>query len=518
MEAIDVGYLSIIPPIIAIGLALLTKEVISSLLIGILSGTLIYSMHTTSGVVETAVKTADVTMKLMAEKIGSNAAIIIFLGILGALVVIITKAGGSKAYGNWATTKIKNRKGAQLATSALGALIFIDDYFNCLTVGTVMRPVTDKYKISHAKLAYLIDATAAPICIIAPISSWAASVISQMNGTGLDGMSAFVQAIPYNLYAILTIIMVVVLAVTDLEFGPMAAFEERARKKGILDSRTDGQGADSEMNHLYISNKGKVYDLVIPILILIVLSILSMLYIGGYFEGGKSVAQAFGDTDAGPALALSSFVTLLFTFFLLVPRKVISFSDFMSGITEGVKSMVGAYIILSLAWTISGVCRDLLHTGEFVGAKVQGSHMIPALIPAVIFLVAGALSFAMGTSWGTFGILIPIIAVICQKVAPDLTIISLASVLAGSVFGDHCSPISDTTILSSTGAECHHIDHVSSQIPYTLVAASCCFVGYLVAGFTKSLIATLSVSILGLIAALFVLHYIYVKKGKNIKN
>lgn len=509
MDPINVGWLSIVPPIIAIGLALMTKEVISSLIIGILAGTFIYSFHTVDGIIRVITRTGDVTMSLMAAKVGDNAAIIIFLGILGALVVIVTKAGGSRAYGNWASTKIKGRTGAQLATSALGTLIFIDDYFNCLTVGTVMRPVTDKYKISHAKLAYIIDATAAPICIIAPISSWAASVISQMQGTGLDGMSAFVQAIPFNLYAILTMIMIIIVSCTGLHFGPMAKFEEIALAGGSLDPNGDtDKERTNELNNIYISDKGKVYDLVLPILVLIILSILSMLYIGGYFEGGMTLAEGFGNTDAGPALALSSFGALLFTFFLLVPRKVISFKDFMDGIGEGVRSMVGAYIILTLAWTISGVCRDLLNTGEFVGEKVAASNMVPALIPVIIFLVAGGLSFSMGTSWGTFGILIPIIATICQKVAPDLTIVSLAAVLAGSVFGDHCSPISDTTILSSTGAACHHIDHVSTQIPYTLVVATCSCIGYLVAGFTKNVFLTLGVAIIALFIAVFLLNKI----------
>lgn len=508
MDAIDVGILSILPPVIAIGLALVTKEVISSLIIGILSGTFIYAAHTAAGPVAVAVKTFDTTMTLMADKLAANTAIIIFLALLGALVVIITKAGGSRAYGNWAGSKIKSRTGASLATSALGALIFIDDYFNCLTVGTVMRPVTDKQKISHAKLAYLIDATAAPVCIIAPVSSWAASVISQMGDTGLNGMESFVASIPFNLYAILTIIMIVVLSVTQLDFGPMEKFEEHAMKTGDLDYSLSGSVnlQNDELSNLKISDKGKVYDLLIPIGALIVFSILSMLYIGGYFEGGMTLADGFGNTDAGPALALSSFAALIVTFLLFIPRKILTFREFMDGIGEGVKSMVGAFIILTLAWTISGVCRDLLSTGEFVGTAVANSNMPAMLIPAIIFVVAGFLSFSMGTSWGTFGILIPIIATVCQRVAPDLTIISLAATLAGSVLGDHCSPISDTTILSSTGAACNHIDHVSTQIPYALLSGACCLVGYLVAGFTKNLLLTLGSSILCLIVSLIVLH------------
>ena len=517
MEPIQVGFLSIIPPIIAIGLALATKEVISSLVIGILSGTLIYASVTTSGgIIDVLVGTIDATVNLMTSKFADNAAIIIFLALLGALVVVITKAGGSRAYGNWAASKIKSRPQAMLATSALGALIFIDDYFNCLTVGTVMRPVTDKYKVSHAKLAYIIDATAAPICIIAPVSSWAASVISQMGDTGLNGMESFVQSIPFNLYALLTIAMVVILSVKNLDFGPMAKFEEEAKKTGNLDYTTSKtqSNSDDELSRLEISNKGKVSDLIIPIIALIVFSVFSMLYIGGYFEGGMTIADGFGNTDAGAALALSSFGAILVAFLLFVPRKVITFRSFMEGIGEGVKSMTGAIIILTLAWTISGVCRNLLSTGDYVSGLVQASNMSPALIPAIIFVVAAFLSFSMGTSWGTFGILIPIVATICEAVAPHLTIIALAATLAGSVFGDHCSPISDTTILSSAGASCNHIDHVSTQIPYSLVVAVCCVIGYLVAGFTANVFLTLGVSVLCLVGALVVLHKLTENKAK----
>ncbi|MBQ1275304.1 MAG: Na+/H+ antiporter NhaC family protein [Cellulosilyticum sp.] len=511
MEAIDVGLLSILPPVVAIILALITKEVISSLIIGIFSGTLIYAFHTGGGIV----KAVDVTIHLMAEKLGENASMIIFLGLLGALVTVITMAGGSRAYGEWAGQKIKSKRGAQLGTSLLGAVIFIDDYFNCLTIGTVMRPVTDKYKISRAKLAYIIDATAAPICIIAPISSWAASVISQMgglevNGTKLNGMETFMATIPYNLYAILTLIMVVILCVTNIEFGSMAKFEKAARDGE--DQSAIEQSGDDELANIKISPKGKVYDLIIPILALIIFAVLSMLYVGGYFAGGMTLAQAFGNTDAGTALAIAGLGALVVAFVLFVPRKVLSFKDFMDGIGSGVKSMVGAFIILILAWTISGVCRELIGTGEYVGGLVAASHMPPVIIPAVVFLVAGGLAFAMGTSWGTFGILIPIVTMICGAVAPQLVTASLAATLAGAVFGDHCSPISDTTILSSTGAGCNHIDHVSSQIPYTLVVAGCCVVGYLVAGFTANVWLTLGVSVALLLVVLFILNKLAMSK------
>ncbi|MDE6182571.1 MAG: Na+/H+ antiporter NhaC family protein [Eubacteriales bacterium] len=508
MEAINVGFLSLLPPLIAIILALKTKEVISSLIVGILSGTLIYSINVADGFFNVGTKTIEVTINLMTEKLASNGAIIIFLGLLGALVMIVTKAGGSKAYGEWAVKKIKSRKGAQLSTWLLGTLIFIDDYFNCLTVGTVMRPVTDKYKISREKLAYIIDATAAPICIIAPVSSWAASVISQMNDTGLNGIQDFVRAIPYNLYALLTIIFVIILCVSNLEFGQMAKFEKKALEGNLEDNdfQANEEEEDDELSKLKISDKGKVFDLTIPILTLIVSSILSMLYIGGYFEGGMSLAEGFGNTDAGAALAISGFFTIIVTFFLFVPRKVVSFSDFMSCIAMGVKSMVSAYIILILAWTISGVCRDLLSTGEFVGGLVADFNLAGGLIPAMAFIVSGILAFSMGTSWGTFGILIPIISVVCESFAPELTIISLSAVLAGSVFGDHCSPISDTTILSSTGAKCNHINHVSTQIPYTLVVAFSSLVGYIVAGFTSNLMLTWVSSLVCMFIIIFILH------------
>ena len=508
MDAINVGILSLVPPVLAIVLALITKEVISSLIVGIFSGALIYAFHTDGGVVEAI----DVTINMMSSKLGENTSIILFLGFLGALVAVITMAGGSKAYGDWAGRKISKKWGAQLGTSALGALIFIDDYFNCLTIGTVMRPVTDKFKISRAKLAYIIDATAAPICIIAPISSWAASVISQMdgldvNGTPLNGMSTFMATIPFNLYAILTLIMVFVLCVTNIEFGSMAKFEREARAGKDSSSLSNTEG--DELSQMKISPKGKVYDLLIPIASLIVFSILAMLYVGGYFEGGMTLAEGFGNTDAGPALAMAGFGALI------VPRKLITFNEFMEGIGTGVKSMVGAFIILTLAWTISGMCRDLLSTGQYVGDLVAKSNMPVALIPAIIFLVAGGLAFAMGTSWGTFGILIPIVTIICAAVAPHLVTASLAATLAGAVFGDHCSPISDTTILSSTGSACKHIDHVSSQIPYTLVVAACCVVGYVIAGFTGNVYYTLGGSIVLLLAILFVLGYVCNFRAKD---
>ncbi len=506
-EIINAGVWSVVPPILAIILALVTKEVISSLCVGIFSGTLIYAFVFKGGMMNAI----NETFLMMGRKIGDNASIILFISFLGALVAIITMAGGSRAYGKWASQKIKTKKGVQLGTCLLGILIFIDDYFNCLTIGTVMRPVADNKKISRAKLAYIIDATAAPICIIAPISSWAASVISQMDslqfqGEKINGMALFMKSIPYNLYAILTLIMVVIVCVTNIEFGPMKKFEEEARKPGYDPEANNGSGMSDEFSDMVISEKGKVYDLLIPVITLIGFALFMMLYVGGYFEGGLTLAQAFGNTDAGEALAVAGFGALVVAFILFVPRKLLSFNRFMDGITTGIKSMVGAFVILTLAWTISSVCREMLGTGEYVGMLVSKSNFPPVLIPTLMFVISGGLAFAMGTSWGTFGILIPIVAMICDAVAPELLVISLAATLAGAVFGDHCSPISDTTILSSTGAGCKHIDHVSSQIPYTLVVAACCIVGYLIAGFTKNMWFTLGVSIAMLLILLFGLN------------
>lgn len=496
-QAVNVGWLSILPPIIAIGLALITKEVISSLLIGILSGALIYTGGNVLGAVET-------TFDIMGNKMGSNINIILFLALLGALVVVVTKAGGSRAYGEWASQKVKSKKTALLSTSALGALIFIDDYFNCLTVGTVMRPVTDKYKVSRPKLAYILDSTAAPICIIAPISSWAVAVGSNLQSAGIeDGIGTFIRTIPFNLYAILTILMVIFICVSGFDFGPMRRFEREAAA-GDKESSSD---VVAHFEGYRPSDKGKVIDLVIPMLALIIFSVLAMLYLGGYFAGGVSIGAAFGNTDSSKALVLGGFAALIVAFVLFIPRKVLHFKEFMDGIGEGVKSMVPAFIILTLAWTISGICsNDVLGTGSFVGEVVRTSNMPVALIAPIIFIIAGLLAFATGTSWGTFGILIPIVYEICSKTDPSLMVICLAATLAGAVYGDHCSPISDTTILSSTGAGSNHLDHVSSQMPYATVVAGACFIGYLVGGFTDSLPLTILSGVAAMAAILFIIR------------
>ncbi|WKY46526.1 Na+/H+ antiporter NhaC family protein [Eubacteriaceae bacterium ES3] len=514
METIEVGLLSIVPPLVAIILALLTKEVISSLLIGILSGSLIYSISTGGGLIEMSTT----AFGIMAETVGAPGKfnILLFLALLGALVYLVTLAGGSKAYGNWACTKLKSKRSALLATSLLGAIIFVDDYFNCLTVGTVMKPVTDKHRISRAKLAYIIDSTAAPICIIAPISSWAAAVGATLYETGsfTNEFSAFIATIPYNLYALLCILMVIFLSVFNLDFGLMAKLEARANKTGELGS-LDALSDDA----VKMQDNATIWDLIIPIGSLILFSILAMLYNGGFWAGeGLSFSEAFGNCDASAALVLGSFWALIVTFLLFVPRKLIGFKEFMGGLSEGIKTMVPAYIILTLAWTIGSLCQNYLGTGLFIGELVKTSHIPVGLIPAIIFLVSALLSFSIGTAWGTFGIFIPIVVFISQYSAPELMVVTLSATLAGSVFGDHCSPISDTTILSSTGAGCDHLEHVSTQMVYAMIVAACSFVGYLIAGFSYgNLPLTLGSSVILLIVTLMILRRIH-RKNIEVEN
>ena len=497
---IEAGWLSILPPLIAIVLALVTKEVFSSLLAGIFSGMLIYSFST-GGSLMTAVT---YVFDMMAAKIGDNGYMILFLSLLGALVVIVTMAGGSRAYGRWAGGKLKNPVAAKLATALLGVLIFIDDYFNCLTVGTVMRPITDKHKIAREKLAYIIDATAAPICIIAPISSWAVAVSSELESAG--GLNAFVRTIPYNLYALLTLIMVLVICLTDFGFGPMKRADEEAKAKKYADEEEL-----KELDGIKISDNGSVWDLIVPMLVLISCSILGMAYVGGFFDG-VAFTEAIGENPTA-GLTLGAFAAIIAAFLLYIPRKLLTFRGFMAGVTQGVKSMVSAVMILVFAWSLSGVCRGMLGTGEFVSGLVSSSNISLALLPAIIFAVAAFLSFSMGTAWGTFGILIPIVTMICAgNEGASILIPALGATLAGSVYGDHCSPISDTTILSSTGAKCEHISHVSTQMPYATLVAGVCFVGYLIAGLVRNPWITLVVSVALLFGSFAVINVMQKKK------
>ena len=493
---IEAGWLSILPPLIAIILALKTKEVYSSLFAGVFSGMLIYCFKTGSTLLE-AVR---LVLDMIAYKLGDNGYMILYLSLLGSVVMVVTMAGGSRAYGQWASTKLKTKKSAKIATALLGCLIFIDDYFNCLTVGTVMRPITDKHKIAREKLAYIIDSTAAPICIIAPISSWAVAVASEVGGEG--GLGAFVKTIPYNLYALLTLLMVAVICVTDFDFGKM--------KKAVAEAANqeyDEVEDEKEMDGVKISDKGCVYDLLIPMVVLISCSILGMAYVGGFFSG-VDFSTAIGENPTA-GLTLGALAALLCALVLYIPRKLISFRDFMGGITAGVKLMVSAVMILALAWSLSGVCREMIGTGEFVSGLVSEAKVSLSILPALIFVVAAFLSFSMGTAWGTFGILIPIVAMICEGSAEGAAILipALGATLAGSVYGDHCSPISDTTILSSAGAKCEHIRHVETQIPYATLVAAICFIGYIIAGFVRNPWITLAASVVMLLGVLAMIMY-----------
>ncbi len=486
---IETGWLSLLPPIIAIALALITKEVYSSLFIGIFSGMLIYSFSGGG----TILSAASMTFDMMYAKIADNAYMIIFLALLWAVVMLVSKSGGSQAYGRWAGKRLNSRRSAAFATSLLGVLIFIDDGFNCLTVGTVMRPITDRLHISREKLAYIIDATAAPVCIIAPVSSWAVAVASEVSET--NGFHAFLSTIPYNLYALLTIVMVFVICLTGKDFGPMKKAEERARLAGEAGDSGPAEG----------QAKGRVIDLVLPILVLIVCAILGMAYVGGFFRG-VSFSEAIGyNPTAG--LTLGAFAGLLTALLLYLPRKLMTAREFMQSIVGGIGNIVPPMLILILSWSLGGVCRQLIGTGVFISGFVSASNVPLGFLPFLIFVIAAVMSFSMGTSWGTFGMLIPIITMICEADgAAALLIPSLGATLAGSVYGDHCSPISDTTILSSTGAECEHIRHVETQLPYATLVAVVCAVGYLIAGFALNPWISLAVGVVLLVGAILVLN------------
>ena len=418
-----------------------------------------------------------------------NVGILVFLIILGAIVCLMNKAGGSAAFGRWASDHIKTRTGAQLATVALGVLIFIDDYFNCLTVGSVMRPVTDKHNISRAKLAYLIDATAAPICIIAPISSWAAAVTGFVEGE--DGLSLFISAIPYNFYALLTIVMMLTIAVLNIDFGSMKIHEDNAKKGDLFTTPDRPYGEATELED---TGKGTVKDLLIPIIALIICCVIGMIYTGGFFEGADFVT-AFSNSDASVGLAIGSAFALVITILLYVSRRVLGFKECMDCIPEGFKAMVPAIMILTFAWTLKSM-TDSLGAAEFVAALIKGSASgIVNLLPAIIFVVGCLLAFATGTSWGTFGILIPIVVDAFQATNPTLMTIAISACMAGAVCGDHCSPISDTTIMASAGAQCNHVNHVSTQLPYAVSVAAISFITYIVAGFVQSAWISLPVGV-----------------------
>ena len=501
---------ALLPPIIAIGLALITKEVYSSLFVGILAGGLLYAGFNPV-----------VTMEhvFVDGMIGSlsdawNVGILIFLVILGSMVMLMNRAGGSAAFGRWSVEHVKTKVGAQLATMALGVLIFIDDYFNCLTVGSVMRPLTDKHNISRAKLAYLIDATAAPVCIIAPISSWAAAVTGFVDGA--NGLSLFIRAIPYNFYAILTIAMMITLSLGQFDYGPMKLEEMNNRLNPTEDPTGDPSitGAEDQPNPP-ISQKGKVIHLVLPIVSLIICCVIGMIYTGGFFSG-ETFVDAFSNSDASVGLVYGSSVALLLTIIFYLATGVLDFKECMNAIPEGFKSMVPAILILTFAWTLKAM-TDSLGAAEYVAGLVEnvaGNQALMSMLPAFVFLVGVFLSFATGTSWGTFGILIPIVVnVFGGDMSNELMIIAISACMAGAVCGDHCSPISDTTIMASAGAQCDHILHVSTQLPYAMTAAAVSLVSYVITGFLRNWMLCLPIGIALMVCTLLVLKNVDGKKN-----
>lgn len=479
---------ALVPPIVAIVLALLTKEVYSSLFIGILIGGVFISQGSFPSFLDAVFK--DGMIAQLAQP--SNVGIIIFLVILGSMVALINKAGGSAAFGEWAKLHIKSKKGAQIATICLGLIIFIDDYFNCLTVGSVMLPVTSRYKISREKLAYLIDSTAAPVCIIAPISSWAAAVSGFVDGE--DGLGLFVKAIPFNFYALLTIAMIIAIVLLNIDYGSMKKFEQKALESADVAIASGKKG------------NGTVFDLIFPIVMLIVSCTVCMIYTGGFFSAGEAhngFVAAFANSDASVGLVLGSFAAFIATLAVYVARRTLSLHDCLACIPEGFKAMVPAILILTLAWSLKGV-TDALGAKTFVAGIVDGGAAnFFNFMPAVIFVIAALLAFATGTSWGTFGILIPIVVNVFMTSDYNLMIISISACMAGAVCGDHCSPISDTTIMASAGAQCDHVNHVSTQLPYVNTVAVISFVSFLVAGFTRSSVLSLFIGLVLLLAVLF---------------
>ncbi len=505
---------ALLPPIVAIGLALVTKEVYSSLFFGILTGGVIYAASASTGF--TGMFNAIIQEGFIANLSDTyNVGILIFLVVLGIIVVLMNKAGGSRAYGEWAAEHIKSRTGAAISTFLLGVLIFVDDYFNCLTVGSVMRPVTDKHKVSRAKLAYLIDSTAAPVCIIAPISSWAAAVSGTVDG--VNGIQLFISTVPYNLYALLTLVMVVFISLTGMDYGPMKLHENNAANGDLFTTKNKEYEQDDAPRH----TKGKVIDLLLPVLILIVLCVVGMVYTGGIFDGVNFI-DAFANCDASYGLSVGSMGALLIIIGYFLCRGVLTFTECMDSVTAGFKQMVPAILILTFAWTLKSM-TNLLDAGTFVSGVVESVTALQILLPMILFAVALGLAFATGTSWGTFGILIPIVTSVFandllhveETGIPAMVIICISACLAGAVCGDHCSPISDTTIMASTGAQCDHVNHISTQLPYALTVAAVSAAGYLLAGFVQNVFVVLGASIVLLLAVLFIIRHL--QNRKNVK-
>ena len=508
MNVINTAW-SLLPALIAIVLALITKEVYSSLFVGILVGGVLYAGFSLSGVLEHVF--VDGMVGQLSD--GWNVGILVFLVILGAMVMLMNRAGGSAAFGRWSVAHVKTKVGAQIATMILGVLIFIDDYFNCLTVGSVMRPLTDKHGISRQKLAYLIDATAAPVCIIAPISSWAAAVTGSVDG--VNGLDLFIKAIPFNFYAILTIVMMLVLSLGKFDYGPMKLAEMAGKLSHADDPMPQSSmtGAEDQPKPP-VSPKGRVIHLILPIVILIVSCVIGMIYTGKFFEG-ETFSAAFANSDASVGLMYGSVVALVITVIFYLCTRVLTFKECMNALPEGFKSMVPAILILTFAWTLKSMTGSL-GSDVFVETFVQSfadKEAIMNLLPAIVFVIATVIAFATGTSWGTFGILIPIAAkVFSNDINDPMMVMAVAACMAGAVCGDHCSPISDTTIMASAGAQCEHIQHVNTQLPYALTVAAVSFINYIIAGFVKSAVVSLLIGIVLMVLTLLVIRSISGKK------
>lgn len=547
-ELISTGFLSIVPPLLALALALITKEVYSSLTVGVFAGMIIYQFSLNGAGVEQVLDSIAMVPQMMAEQIAGNGALLLFLALLGALTVVIAIAGGSRAYANWVAKHIKSARAATILTALLGIFIFVDDYFNCLTIGAVMRPVTDRFHVSHEKLAWIIDSMAAPICIIAPVSSWAVAVSGYLGDHGFD---TFVASIPYNFYALLTIFFVFFMLITNWDYGSMEKAEveamhsdedktripkagsslEKASTTGVktveqidknpaeldpvvmesADVEVVADDALEEYKGLEISKKGRVSDLVVPIVCLIIFSILGMMYTGGFFSG-VDFATAIGEDPVG-GLCVGSFIAICIAGVMFLPRKLMTLGGFVEGMSEGVRSMVGAIMILVLAWSLGGTCRYLIGTGDFVAGFLNSLGVALDFLPAIFFVVTAFVGFAMGTSWGSIALVMPIVIGVFEPDNP-LFLVTVGATLAGAVYGDHISPISDTTILSSAGAKCNHLRHVATQIPYATTVMVVCVVGYLIAGFTHTPWLSLGVGVVLLVIACFVLHKL---SGRSIK-
>lgn len=503
---------SLVPPLVAIVLALITKEVYSSLFCGIVVGGLFYNQFNVVGTVNTVLQDG------LIASITGTAGNFVFLAVLGALIVLVNRAGGSAAFGEWAQKHIKTKAGAMLCTFALGVLIFIDDYFNCLTVGSVMRPITDTHKVSRAKLSYLIDATAAPVCMIAPISSWAAAVadytsgVTNAAGEPISSLALFCRAIPYNYYSLLTLVFIVAIVLMKFDFGPMKKHEINAANGDLF---TYGGEVISEDSAPTSDSKGHVMDLVLPILVLIVVSIISLLYVGGFFTAGSSAqgsfVNAFGNTDASFGLPMGGLIALIFTIIYMICRRRLSFKEAMECIPKGLAAMVPAILILTMATSLKTM-TNMLGSDVFVQNALADAGSLQNFLPAIIFLVACGISFATGTSWGTFGILIPIVLSVFPA-GSELVVIGMSACLAGAVCGDHCSPISDTTIMSSAGAQCEHVNHVSTQLPYAITVAAVSFVSYLITGFMQNWLISLPIAIALMLVTLFVIRKLTTQKA-----